>query len=86
MANVFLHNNDEGHEQPIAFFNQVLRDVELKYNILEKHAYTFVKALKAFRIYILQSNITVDVPAIVVKDILVQGDSEAKGAKWIAKT
>lgn len=33
---VMLQKNKAGYEQPIAFFSQVLRDVELKYNILEK--------------------------------------------------
>jgi hypothetical protein len=30
-----------------------LQDVELKYDILEKQAYALVKALKAFRVYVL---------------------------------
>eukprot|EP00253_Pinus_taeda_P016141 PITA_16141 len=33
---VLLHKNDEEKEQPVAFFSKILRDVELKYNILEK--------------------------------------------------
>lgn len=35
VAAVLLQKNDEGHEKPITFFNHVLLDVELKYNILE---------------------------------------------------
>jgi hypothetical protein len=38
---VLLQRNDEGFEQPIAFFSRALRDVELKYNIIEKHAYAW---------------------------------------------
>ena len=40
-------------EQPIAFFSKMLRDGELKYDIMEKNKYALVKALKYFRVYIL---------------------------------
>ena len=63
----------------------MLCDAELKYNILEKQAYALVKSLKAFNVYVLQSHITAFVPAAAVKDILIQGDSEGKKGKWIAK-
>ena len=82
---MLLQKNEEGYEQPIAFFSQVLHDAELKYNILEKQAYALVKSLKDFHIYIFQSHITAFVPTAVVKDILVQGDSEGKRGRWIAK-
>ena len=85
IVGVLLQKNEEGYEQPIAFFSQVLRDAELKYNILEKQAYALFKSLKAFRVYILQSHITAFVPAAAVKDILIQGDSEGKRGRWIAK-
>jgi hypothetical protein len=52
---------------------------------LEKHAYALVKALKAFRVYVLQSSITTFVPSSSVKEILVQPDSEGKRGKWIVK-
>ena len=48
VAAVLLQKNKEGHEQPIAFFSQVLRDMKLKYNILDKQAYALVKSLKYF--------------------------------------
>jgi len=82
---VLLQKNKEGYEHPITFFNEVLQDATLKYNIVEKQAYTLVKDLKAFCMYVLQSKITVFVPSTVVKDILVQGDSEGKRGRWIAK-
>jgi hypothetical protein len=82
---VLLQKNEEGHEQPIAFFSKSLRDVELKYDILEKKAYVLVKDLKAFRVYMLQCNITTYVPSSSVKEILVQPDSEGKRGKWIVK-
>jgi hypothetical protein len=33
---MLLQKNDEGFEQPIAFFSKILRDAELKYDILKK--------------------------------------------------
>ena len=66
-----MQKNEEGYEQPIAFFSQVLRDAELKYNILAKQAYALVKSLKAFLVYILHSHITAFVPTGAVKDILI---------------
>ena len=85
IARVLLQKNEEGYEQPIAFFSHVLYDAELKYNILEKQAYALGKSLKVFRMYVLQSHITAYVPTAAVKDILVQGDSEVKRGRWIAK-
>jgi hypothetical protein len=57
----------------------------LKYDRLEKQAYALVKALKAFRVFVLQYNIPTYVPSISVKEILVQPDSEGKRGKWIVK-
>lgn len=53
VAVVLLKNNKEGYEQPIAFFSQVLRDAQLKNNILEKQSYSLVKVLNAFRVHVL---------------------------------
>jgi hypothetical protein len=49
---------------------------------MEKHAYALVKS---FRVYVLQSDITVYVPSSAVKEILVQPDCEGKRGKWITK-
>jgi hypothetical protein len=85
IAAVLLQKNEEGFEQPIAFFSKSLRDAELKYDIMEKKAYTMVKALKAFRTYVLHSKIIAYVPTSSVKDILVQPDSDGKRGRWLAK-
>jgi hypothetical protein len=85
IAVVLLQKNDEGFEQPIAFFSKSLKDVELKYDILEKQSYTMVKALKYFRTYVLHSKIIAYVPTNTVKDILVQPDSDGKSGQWLAK-
>ena len=75
---VLLQKNDEGLEQPIAFFSNTLRDSELKYSTLEKQAYSLVKALNFFRIYVLHSKVIAYVPNSSIKDILTQPDSEGK--------
>ena len=36
IATVLLQKNDQGFEQPIAFFSKTLRDAPMKYNIMEK--------------------------------------------------
>jgi hypothetical protein len=80
-----LQRNEEGREQPIAFFSKALRDAEVRYEIMEKQAYALVKALKSFRVYVLHSKVIAYVPSASVKDILVQPDIDGKRSKWIAK-
>ena len=71
MATILLQKNEEGFEQPIAFFSKSLRDAELRYDIIEKQAYAMVKALKAFRTYMLHSKVIAYGPTSSVKDICV---------------
>ena len=71
-------------EQPIAFFSRVLRDSELKYNVIEKQAYALVKTLKDFKVYILHSHVITYVPNAVVKDILTQSDLDGRRGRWIS--
>jgi hypothetical protein len=85
IATILLQKNEEGFEQPIAFFSKILRDEELRYDIMEKKAYTMVKALKAFRTYVLHSKVIAYVPTSSVKYILVQPDSDGKRGRWLAK-
>jgi hypothetical protein len=85
VAAVLLQKNEEGREQPIAFFNRTLRDAESRYEIMENQAYALVKALKAFRFYVLHSKVTTYVPSAFVKDIFVQPDVDGKRGRWIAK-
>jgi hypothetical protein len=82
---VLLQKNIEGLEQPISFFNQALRDAEIKYDIMEKQAYALVKSLKAFRVYVLHSKVIAYVPSASVKNILIQPDIDGRRGKWIAK-
>jgi len=82
---VLLQKNDEGIEHLVAFFSETLRNVELRYDLIEKQAYALIKSLKAFRIYILHSKVVAYVPSASVKDVLTQPDIDGKRAKWIAK-
>ena len=82
---MLLQKNNDGFEHPSSFFSRALRDAELKYILIEKQAYALVKALKAFRIYIVHSKVITFVPNIVVKDVMLQPDTEGKRGRWIAK-
>ena len=42
VAVVLLQKNERVEEHPIAFFSKILRDGELKYDIMEKQAYALV--------------------------------------------
>jgi hypothetical protein len=85
VAAVLLQKKEQGKEQPISFYNKALRDVELRYEAMEKQAYALVKALKAFRVYVLHSKIIAYVPSASVKDILIQPDIDGRRGKCIAK-
>ena len=78
-----MQKNEQNEDQPIAFYSKALRDSTLKYDIMEKQAYAYVKALKEFRVYILHSHSTVFVPSAAIKDILTQAEPDGRRAKWI---
>jgi hypothetical protein len=85
LATVLLQKNAEGLEQPISFFNRALRDAEMRYDIMEKQAYSLVKALKDFRVYILHSKIVAYVPSASIKEILIHPDIDGRRNKCIAE-
>jgi hypothetical protein len=78
ITDVLLQGNDQGYEQPISFFSKNIRYSKLKYDIMEKQAYSLVKYLKYFRVYVLKSEIIAYVPNSVVKEILVQPDKRIR--------
>jgi hypothetical protein len=80
---VLLQKDEKGFKKPIAYFSRTLHDDPLKYDIMEKHAYTLVKALKEFRTYILHSHVITCMPNSSVKDILTHPDPEGRRGKWI---
>lgn len=61
-----------------------MRDVEVRYDIIEKKEYALVQALKAFIIYVLHSSIIVYVPKHAVKTFLTLPDTDGKRGRWIA--
>jgi len=79
---VFLQKNKDGLEKPISLFSISLRDVEIKYHIMEKHAYALVKALM---MYVLHSKIITYVLSSPVREILIQPDIDGKRSKWIVE-
>eukprot|EP00253_Pinus_taeda_P020102 PITA_20102 len=85
VAEVLLQVDEEGLEHPVAFFSKTLRDAEFRYDIIEKHAYAFIKSLKDFRVYILHSKVIAYVPFSSMKDVLMQPNADGRRAKWIAK-
>jgi len=84
LVDVLLQKNIEGLEYSISFFRE-LRNVDMRYDIMEKKDYDLVKSLKYFRVYIMHSNIIAYVPSNSVKKILIQLDIDWKRRKWIAK-
>jgi hypothetical protein len=85
VAAILFQKNEEGFEHRIAFFNKSLKEVELRYDILEKQAYAMVKALKDFITYVVHSNIIAYMPTNVIKDISVQPDNNGRRGRWLAK-
>eukprot|EP00253_Pinus_taeda_P030223 PITA_30223 len=82
---VVLQKNEDSHDPPIAFFSKVMRDVEIKYDIIEKQAYALIQALKSFKMYVLHSPITTYVPNGAVKIILTQHNTDGKRGRWITQ-
>jgi hypothetical protein len=80
---VLLQKDEHNFKNPINYFNRKLRDFPLRYDIMEKKAYTLAKSLKKFRTYILHSRIIDFVPSNFIKDILTQPDPKRRGGKWI---
>lgn len=86
MSDILTQKNDQGIESPIAFMSVPLKKNELKYSLIEKKAFSTVKAVKHFRYYILHSHYVVYVPETIVKSILTQQDVGLnKMATWVAK-
>lgn len=82
---VLLQKNTKGFEHPIGFFNNALRDAELKNNIMEKQSYALVMELKSFKVYMLHSKVIEYVPSNTIREILMQTDSDGKKGRWIPK-
>lgn len=85
IVGVLLQKNQDGHEQPISFMSKSLQNLELKYNIMEKQAYAFVKSLNHFRTYVGYSKIIAFDPHSAIKAILTQIDCLGTCSRWATK-
>jgi len=85
VAACLLQKNEDGFEQPIAFFSMSLQASELKYDIMEKQAYALVRTIKSFRPYLVGSYIIAYVPHAAVKDIFTQQEVTERRCRWINK-
>ncbi|KAH9296739.1 hypothetical protein KI387_044767, partial [Taxus chinensis] len=85
LAVVLTQKNSEDHELPIAFMSYVLKAHELKYTMMEKHAFAVVKVVKQFHFYILNSHSVVLVPDTTIKSILTQQEFGTKRGNWVEK-
>jgi hypothetical protein len=83
IAGVLLQKYDKNFERPISYYSRTLRDSPIRYDIMEKHAFTLVKSLKEFRTYILHSHVIAYVLSNSVKEILTQPDLDGRRGKWI---
>ena len=83
VATILLQKNDEGYEQPIVFFSKSLQPAELKYEINEKKAYALVKAIKAFRCYLVGDIVIAFVSTATVKGNFSQQEVLGRRCRWI---
>lgn len=81
---VLMQKTQQGVEQPISFFSRTLRNVALKYDIIEKQTFFLMNSLKYFRVYILHSHGVAYLPSAAVKYIITQNDPDGRRDKWIA--
>ncbi|XP_057852816.1 uncharacterized protein LOC131063058 [Cryptomeria japonica] len=80
---VLLQKNSESFEQPIAFFSKYLQATDLKYDLNEKQSYALVKAIKAFRSYLMGATVVTYVPSYAIKDIFTRLEVSGRRCRWI---
>jgi hypothetical protein len=85
IVGVLFQKNKENNEQPIAFMSKKLRDIELKYIVIEKQAYAPMQPLKQFRSYVEYNQIIAYVPYPIVMVVLAQQDCLGVIGKWVSK-
>lgn len=49
IATILLQVDEEGSEHPVEFFRKNLRDAELRYDIIEKQAYSLIKSFESLQ-------------------------------------
>lgn len=86
MSSILMQEKIEGIQAPIYFLSMSLKNQELTYSQMEKHAYVVVRDLKNFRFYLLYFHSVIHVPDSIVKIFLTQQDvgCNTRGS-WITK-
>jgi hypothetical protein len=82
---VLVQKNDEGYEQPIAFYSKGLEGYEQCYSFVEKHAFAVIKSLKKFRHLLSNNKVHLMVSHPSVKEFFLSRDVNEKRAGWITK-
>lgn len=83
---ILLQNDTEDAEVPISFMSVLLKNHELKYSLIEKHAFSVVKEVKHFGYYILHFHSMVFVSNTTVKSILTQQEVAMNNrVAWVSK-
>jgi hypothetical protein len=63
--------------------SSAFKGTELNYLVVDRQAYTFFKAFKHFRSYLLKSRMKVIVPYPAIRNLLVQKELGEKRANWV---
>lgn len=82
---MLTQENDEGLEQPIAFFSKGVEEYEQRYSFVEKYVLAVVKSLKKFKHLLTHSKVHLKVTHPSVKEFLLSKDLNEKRAGWITK-
>jgi len=82
---ILMQKKIQNVEQPTVFMSQSIPDSAVQYTLIEKHAYSLVKAIDKFRHYILSKHTIVKVPLPAVKYLLSQTYLSGKLANWLTK-
>ena len=86
MSAILMQENRGKIQAPIAFMSIPLKNQELRYSQMEKHAYAMVRDLKFFRFYVFHSHSKIYVPDPAVKSILTQQEVGCNNrGVWIEK-
>jgi hypothetical protein len=48
VSSILMQGDDQGNEKSMAYMSQILSDDEFKYSLIEKHAFSLVKATRKF--------------------------------------
>lgn len=85
ISTILMRKNLQYDEKLIAFMSQSLPDSVVQYSLIEKHAYSLVKAINKFRHYIIGKHTIVKVPLPVIKFMLSQTYLSRKLTNWLTK-